>query len=162
MALKSNKAVGVDMIPAELLKCTEIRKELLSIMNQAYLLRKPFSEWLTQLIIPVHKKGSLSDCNNYRGIALMSVTAKLFNRLLLNRLKVIDPYLRDNQNGFRSNRSTNQQILAIRRLFEGVKSHQDERLLAIFIDFSKAFDSINWIVMEKILALYYTPLNLWS
>ena len=158
--MKSNRAMGVDQVPAELLKCQEIEGELLSILNQAYESRKPCSEWLAQYIIPVHKKGSLSDCNNYRGIALMSITAKLFNRLLLNRLKIIDPYLRGNQNGFRSNRSTSQQILALRRLIETVKMHQNEKLLAVFIDFTKAFDSINWTVMERILALYYVPLEL--
>ena len=147
----------VDEIPADLLKCPELENIPLNILNKAYTSQTPCKEWLAQLIIPVHKKGSLSECNNYRGIALMSITAKLFNRLLLNRLKSIDPFLRKNQNGFRTNRSTTQQILAIRRLFETVKAYQDQRLLAVFIDFSKAFDSINWIVMGKILALYCIP-----
>ena len=159
-AMKSNKTPGIDQISAELLKCPEIRETLLSILNYAYVSKKPYTEWLTQFIVPVHKKGSLTDCNNYRGIALMSITAKLFNRLILNRIKIIDPYLRGNQNGFRQNRSTNQQILAIRRLFETVKMYQKEKLLAIFIDFSKAFDSINWTVMERVLALYHVPSEL--
>ena len=43
--------------------------------------------------------------------------------MLLNRIRPkIDPILRKNQNGFRTNRSTTGKILTIRRILEGVKS----------------------------------------
>ena len=34
-------------------------------------------DWLKQLLVPLHKKGSLKDCDNYRGIALLSVPGKV-------------------------------------------------------------------------------------
>ena len=49
--------------------------------------------------------------------------------------------LRPNQNGFRNHRSTVVQILTVRRIIEGVKENNLEASL-IFVDFSKAFDSI--------------------
>jgi len=88
----------------------------------------------------------------------MGIIAKLYNRILLNRIQLtIDKYLRPNQNGFRSNRSTSQHILALRRLLEGCATKADQNLIAIFIDFSKAFDSVKWSYIEAILGAYSVP-----
>ena len=47
------------------------------------------------------QKGDLSNCNNYRGIMLLSVPGKVLSRILLNRMKKkVDPELRDQQAGF--------------------------------------------------------------
>ena len=52
-------------------------------------------------IVPIPKKGDLSQLRNWRGISLMSLVAKLYNRVLLNRLRLmLDPLLRKNQNKF--------------------------------------------------------------
>ena len=67
----------------------------------------------------------------------------------------IYPILRKNQNGFRKNRSTSGQILTIRRIL-GVKS-KNLPLTLLFIDFSKAFDSIKRNKMEQILQIYGIP-----
>ena len=63
---------------------------------------------------------------------------------------------RKNQNGFRRNRSTTSQILTIRRILEGVRA---KNLLAtlLFVDFTKAFDSIHRGKMEQILLAYGLP-----
>ena len=68
----------------------------------------------------------------------------------------IDEILRPNQNGFRKNRSTVGQILTVRRIIEGIK---EKNLVAciIFIDFSKAFDSIHRPKMAEILKSYGIP-----
>ncbi|KAI8494372.1 hypothetical protein Bbelb_275980 [Branchiostoma belcheri] len=111
-------------------------------------------------IVPIPKKGNLTLPDNYRGISLSQVAAKVYNRLLLNRLRpVIDKLLRPNQNGFRPSRSTSAQILAFRRIVEEVRNHQKEAVL-IFIDFKKAFDSINRDTMFKILQAYGVPLQI--
>ena len=97
---------------------------------------------------------------NYRGIALSPMISKLCNRMILNRIRPkIDPLLRANQNGFRSGRTTLGQILALRRLIEGIKS-KNLKAVITFIDFSKAFDSINREKMFKILKAYDVPPNL--
>ena len=61
-----------------------------------------------------------------------------------------------NQNGFRSGRTTTSQILALRRLSEGVKDKNLEAIL-IFIDFKKAFDTIHRGKMLAILKAYGIP-----
>ena len=93
-------------------------------------------------VIPVPKSGHLTMTDNYRGISLTCILAKMFNRMMLNRLRpAIDPLLRNNQNGFREGRSTTSQILALRRIIEEVKLN-NLSAVTTFIDFKKAFDSI--------------------
>ena len=75
----------------------------------------------------------------------------------LNRIRPkIDPNLRPNQNGFRPGRSTTAHILALRRLIEGVQSHNLKAVIT-FVDFKKAFDSIHRDRMFKILRAYDIP-----
>ena len=68
----------------------------------------------------------------------------------------IDNILRKNQNGFQRNRSTTSQILTIRRILEGVWAKNLQATL-LFVDFTKAFDSIHRGKMEQILLTYGLP-----
>ena len=73
----------------------------------------------------------------------------------------MDKHLRPNQNGFRPGRSTTAHVLALRRLIEGVKSH-NRKAIVLYIDFRKAFDSIKRNKMFRILKAYDVPPNLLS
>ena len=79
------------------------------------------------------------------------------NALLSNLIKLnIDNILKKNQNGFRRNRSTTSQILTIRSILEGVRAKKLE-VTMLFVDFTKAFDSIHRGKMEQILLAYGLP-----
>ena len=157
-SLQNNKASGVDNISAEILKCPDLLDLAWRFIFYCYKSKTVPAEWHTSMIVPVFKKGDSSSCNNYRGIALMSVYAKLYNRILFVRLRdTLEKHLRPNQNGFRPLRSTAQQVLALRRLIEETSSTQTGKLAAIFIDFSKAFDSVDWNYIENILLAYDVP-----
>ena len=109
------------------------------------------------ICLPFPKKGDLGLAKNYRGITLTSIAAKIYNALLWNRIEPkIDNILRKNQNGFQRNRSTTSQILTIRRILEGVRAKNLQATL-IFVDFTKAFDSIHTGKMEQILLAYGIP-----
>ena len=87
----------------------------------------------------------------------MAIAAKLYNKMILNRLvHFIEPILRKNQNGFRRGRSTLSQILCLRRIIEESKlSNRD--LALVYVDFSKAFDSVDRNILFDILKLYGMP-----
>ena len=76
----------------------------------------------------------------------------ILNKMILNRiLHHIEGKLRDNQNGARRGTGTSALILALRRLIEGVMEY-NLKAVAIFIDYSRAFDSLDRRQMLKILS----------
>ena len=156
-SLKMGKACGPDGIPPEVFRLCDFDDLLLEFCNDTLLKRDKPEQWSTLYLIPVPKSGDLSLTENYRGIALTCVIMKLYNKMLLNRIRPhIDRYLRKNQNGFRAGRSTVSQVLALRRIIEGLKSKNLSAIIT-FVDFKKAFDSINREIMFKILAAYGIP-----
>jgi hypothetical protein len=71
------------------------------------------------VIVPINKKGDKTDCNNYRGILLLSTSYKILSIILLSRLRpYIDEIIGDHQCGFRRNRSTTDQIFCIHQILE--------------------------------------------
>ena len=154
--LTLGKAAGPDGIPPEVLKLCDFDDIILTFANGLFKEEKP-EQWTTGNLIPLPKSGDLSDFNNYRGIMLSSVAAKMTNRMILNRIQpILDEHLRPNQNGFRPGRSTTAHTLALRRLMEGVKRNNLKAIIT-FVDFRKAFDSIHRGRMLKILEAYGVP-----
>ena len=154
--IKNRKAAGLDEIPQEVWKTRQFDDILLRHCNAAYN-QNPIDRWMKGCILPFPKKGDLGLAKNYRGITLTSITAKIYNALLRNRIEPkIDNILRKNQNGFRRNRYMTSQILTIRRILEGIRAKNLQATL-IFVDFAKAFDSIHRGKMEQILLAYGIP-----
>ena len=119
--------------------------------------QKGIDRWTQGCILRFPNKGDLGYTKNYRGITLTTISAKIYNLLLLNRIRPkMEPILRRNQNGFRHNNRTTGQILTVRRIIEGVKAKHLQSIL-LFIDFSKAFDSIHRGKMQQILIAYGIP-----
>ena len=159
-SLKNGKSPGIDScIVAEILKNggdfirTIIHQVCLNVFNK----HEPPRQWTNNMIVPIPKKGNLQLMTNYRGITLMSIAAKVYNKVLFNRIMpIVDQVLRRNQAGFRKERSCIQQIHILRRLMEGATSKQLP-LFITFIDFKKAFDSISRRMMFAILRHYGIP-----
>ena len=79
---------------------TFLSKTMVSNMKCSIYPQIPPSQWIRNIILPLPKKGSLYEMTNYRGISLMSINAKVYNRILLNRIRpFVDPTLRHNQAG---------------------------------------------------------------
>jgi hypothetical protein len=68
--LRKHKAPGTDNTPEELFKYggNEIIKHLHTIIKEIWLTEKMPTNWNLSIICPIHKKGDLMDCSNYRGI----------------------------------------------------------------------------------------------
>ena len=155
-SIVEGKACGPDGIPPEVLKRCDLDGIMLGYANKVLIGEKP-DQWSESDLKPLPKSGDLSCTDNYKGIALSAIAAKLTNRMLLNRIRPkLDPQLRPNQNGFRPGRSTTAHILALRRLIEGVRSHNLKAVI-VFVDFRKAFDSIHRGKMLQILRAYGVP-----
>ena len=141
---------------AEVWKTRKFDDTLLRHCNAVYN-QNPIDKWMKGCIFPFLKKCDLRLAKNYHGITLMSIAAKIYNALLCNPIEPkIDNILRKNQNGFWRNRSMTSQILTIYRILEGVRAKNLQATI-LFVDFTKAFDSIHRGKMEQILLAYGLP-----
>ena len=59
---------------------------LAKLFNYIFENNKYPTEWTKGYIVPIPKKGNMKNANNYRGITIISVLAKLFSSVLNNRL----------------------------------------------------------------------------
>ena len=133
-AWQNNKAPGPDGIPIETCKTGYLEEELSEICNKTFHGDVP-GIWLRGGILPFPKKGDLGVTSNYHGITVSPAGAKVYNRMILNRIRPhLDPKKRINQNGFRPGRSTVAQILTLRRILEGVK-YKNLPAVLTFVDF---------------------------
>ena len=142
--MRKNKAPGLCNITAEMLQNSGVYtiRWLHRVITAVWQTEKTPSDWRKAIIIPIHKKGDRKECNNARGISLLSVPGKVFTRVMLNRINdTVDETLRENQCGFRKGRGCSDQIFILRQLIEK-KLEFNEDLVMCFIDFAQAYDSI--------------------
>ena len=132
-------------------------ESLTSLLNSCWQHQLVPEEWKKGMIVELPKKGNLSNCNNWRGITLLSIPGKVLSIILLNRLKdSIDLKLKEQQAGFRSNRSCSEQIFRLKNIIEQWIEFQ-QTILLNFVHFKKAFDSIHREALWKIAAVYGIP-----
>jgi hypothetical protein len=113
-------------------------------------------------VIALFKKGDRSQPGNYRPISLTSVIARMYERMVQPRLlKMIEPKLHQLQFGFRSNRSTYDNLLHIQHQIASATLH-NARIPTAFLDISKAFDKVHHSSLLYKLGLMGVKGHLWS
>ena len=163
-AMKSNKAPGPDGIPAEIWKSSEalLAEQLHKLLAHIWEKEDVPQQFKDANVVTIWKrKGSESDCNNYRGISLLAIAGKILGKVLLKRLTstIIEPVLPVSQCGFRANRGTTDMIFCARQMQEKSRE-QHKDLHMVFIDLTKAFDSINRTGLWSLLAKFGCPSKL--
>ena len=145
--LKNGKTTGIDNLSNEMIIFFVNIYPLITIklFNNILHNNKGIPDWTVGMITTIHKKGSKSDPDNYRGISLLSCFGKLFTTLLNNRLlnyaltnKIISP----NQLGFLPGNRTSDAHFIIHNLIQKLCHKKSSMIYSCFIDFSKAFDTI--------------------
>lgn len=140
-------STGLDNISAGLIKWVSdiIAHPFSAIINTIFKSGVFPSQLKQSKIVPIYKKGDRTSINNYRPIAILSFFSKVIEKCFTTRLTnyltkfaVLSP----NQFGFRARYSTN---LALVSFTDKIKSMIDHGRYAgsLFIDLTKAFDSIN-------------------
>lgn len=159
IGLKSGKAAGADNLPADILKVDKdlIAKVLHPIIRHVWETEEVPSHWKDGLIVKIPKKGDLTHCENWRGITLLNTINKILATVIMHRLSdTIEPSLRKEQAGFRPGRSCVDHINTLRIIIEQSLEWRSP-LYLLFIDFRRAFDSLNHNAIWKILTQRGVP-----
>ena len=157
--LTCGKSPGEDGIPPETYKHggVPIAEKLLDLFIKIWKEEEVVQEFRDATIAHLYKnKGDRACCDNHRGISLLCIAGKILARLMLNRLnKHIDSIglVPESQCGFRKDRGTADMVFALRQLQEKCNL-QGQDLYLLFIDLTKAFDTVNreglWLILEKV------------
>ena len=104
-------------------------------------------------VITLHKSDDSMSFNNYRPVSVLCVLSKIFEKIMYNRVTAfleIFKILHDNQYGFRKKSSTHVALLTfIDKVIEAIEN--GEYAIGVFLDFSKAFDTVDHeILLNKL------------
>ena len=151
--LKITEPSGIENISTKLLKDAfwSLSHQLTLLFNLIIETNEIPTSWKCAKITPIPKDGDLSDVNNFRPIAILPVVSKVLEYLIhdqtmsyLEQNDILDSH----QGGFRKDHSTTSTTA---NLFDdfylNINAHQ--LTYATFIDFWKAFDSINHEIFLK-------------
>jgi hypothetical protein len=149
---------GSSKIPTKILKNSidAIGPVLVDLFNTCIVTNKIPSKFKFAVCLPLLKKGSTKDMNNYRCISILPPIAKLLEKLLAKQIR---DYFGNNklfyagQHGFRTGFSCES---ALHELISDINLNQDKKLITmlLFIDFRKAFDLVDSKLLLKKLFHY--------
>ena len=142
---KMGKSCGPDGVTNEMLKLadTTILNALVTLFNECLEQRKIPDEWNDATIILLHKKGDRKDISNYRPISLLSCVYKIFTKVLTQRItNTLDENQPHEQGGFRKGFATSDHLQVVNQVVEKTNEYKIPLAIA-FVDYSKAFDSVD-------------------
>ena len=156
--VNTDKAPGLDGIPVELLLHggSNVHSAVHSLILSVWNGNPVPQDWIDAIMITLYKgKGKKSICSSYRGISLLETVGKVFARLLLNRLEkyVCPEVIPESQSGFRAGRGTVDMIFSARQIIEKC-NEQRVPLCQVFVDLTKAFDTVNREALWKVLGKF--------
>ena len=157
------KATGPDGIPARVLReCSyAIAPSLCSLFNHSLHTGTVPSEWKSADVSPIHKKDKKELAINYRPISLLSVISKVLERCVCNRFyEHVRDSINEAQHGFLHGRSCATQLLStLHRIGQFLDKNTQTDIL--FLDFTKAFDSVDHVILLRKLKDYGIAGNLY-
>jgi hypothetical protein len=153
--LARRKAPGVDHIRTEMLLpiLNDLAPVLVLLFSLCWIWSRVPKTWCTAQVIPIFKKGDPLDAANYRPISLTSVMRKVMELCLYPGLLDSAPTHDIVQGGFRANRGTLDQALALHEICrQHTIDHMGEPPVLCFLDIKQAYDSVDrniiWRALE--------------
>ena len=154
MELSSGRSSGCDELNAEHFKaagvpCATHLSLCFSMMIGHKILPPSLSKVILRPIVK-DKTGNISDKDNYRPIALATVSSKILERVILNRCR-LNLVTSDHQFGFKERHSTDMAVYAFKEIVDHYLRNRSP-VFVCFLDARKAFDRVNhWTLFRKLL-----------
>ena len=155
--MKGGKSPGTDGFPTEWYKTMQdqLIPTLLKTFNWVLENKNIPPSWREAVISTIPKEGKDKlECGNYRPVSLLNNDYKLFTSILSKRIELILPVLiHEDQTGFVKKRQTQDNI---RKSLHVVRQVTQQRLetLILSLDAEKAFDSVRWSFLYKVLSKF--------
>ena len=148
-----NKSSAIDELSTKILKPAFVTLvDQLTFLFNLCLQNSHFPEaWKQTIVTPLPKEGDLSQCTNYRPISLLPLPGKILEHIIHNGLETHlegNNLLNQEQGGFRKNNSTTSTVAKFTEtIYNSINKREPS--IATFIDFSKAFDTVNHTILDS-------------
>ena len=148
-----NKSSAIPNLSSKVLKpaCMALVNQFVHLFNMCLKDNTFPDEWKLTIVTPLPKDGNLSKCTNYRPISLLPLPGKNLEQIIharVNDFCSVNNILNENQGGFRKNKSTTSTVADFtNNLYSNL--NQKYYSLATFINFTKAFDTVNHQILFK-------------
>ena len=145
--LKTSSAAGPDGLHPRVLHETRdsVSTQLAAIYRETLDTGILPEDWALADVVPIYKKGSKDDPNNYRPVCLTSIPCKVLESIIRDQLMEhlqSENRLADAQHGFRPGRScATQLLLAVEEWSRSIE--QGDPIDILYLDLSKAFNTVS-------------------
>lgn len=152
--MPKNKAPGPDGFPSEFFtgNWEAVGRDVIDAVQEFFSSGRLLQQWNSTILTLIPKKQNANRVTEFRPISCCNTVYKAISKLLADRLKQVLPSIISNtQSAFIPGRLLAENVLLATELIQGYNWKRISKRSMLKVDLKKAFDSINWSFIVRIL-----------